>query len=139
MSDAGVTPGPDPLQAVADAMEKAVEAARGGAAEAREAAARALPEAGGLLSKLAYNTCYAVSYGVVFPSVLAARSVPQNNAVVHGLIDGAQAALDLVDEMKRSRAVESHPTPAPPSPPSSSSESAASPDPTVTPSGPGGE
>src|SRR4051812_27216753 len=122
MSEAGVTPGPEPLQAVADAMEKAVEAARGGASEAREAAARALPEANSLLSKLAYNPCYAVSYGVVFPSVLLARSVPQNNAVVHGLIDGAHAAFDLVDEMKRPRAVESHPPPAPPS-------SAASPDP----------
>jgi hypothetical protein len=92
-------------------MEKAVEKVKEGAADAREAAARALPEANNLLTKLAYNTCYAVSYGVVFPSVLIARSVPQNNALVHGLVDGAHAAMDMVDEMKRSKAVESHATP----------------------------
>jgi hypothetical protein len=100
MSEAGATEGPDPLKAVADAMEAAVEAAKEGAADAREAAERALPVAGGMLSKLAYNTCYTISYGVVFPSVLLARSVPQNNAVVNGLVDGARAAMDLVGEMR---------------------------------------
>jgi hypothetical protein len=131
MSEAGVTPGPDPMQAVADAMERAVEAAREGVADARDAAARALPEANSLVSKLAYNACYAVSYGVVFPSVMLARSVPQNNALVHGLIDGAHAAIDLVDEMKRAKAVESQPA--------TSVSSMVSPDPAVAPTGPGGE
>jgi hypothetical protein len=130
MSEAEATAGTDPLQAVADAMERAVEAAREGAADARDAAARALPEASGLASKLAYNACYAISYGVVFPSVLLARSIPQDNAIVHGLVDGAHAAVDMVDEMRRSRAVESHATPA---------ASSVSPDPAIHPTGPGGE
>lgn len=100
MSEAGAAENPDPLKAVADAMEAAVEAAKEGAADARETAERALPIAGTMLAKFAYNACYAVSYGVVFPSVLLARSVPHDNALVHGLVDGARAAADMVDEMK---------------------------------------
>jgi hypothetical protein len=100
MSEAGAAENPDPLKAVADAMEAAVEAAREGAADARETAERALPVAGTMLAKFAYNTCYAVSYGVVFPSVLLARSIPHDNALVHGLVDGARAAADMVEEMK---------------------------------------
>jgi hypothetical protein len=101
MSEAGTPANPDPLKAVADAMEAAVEAAKAGAADVRETAERALPVAGGMLSKFGYNVGYAVSYGVVFSAVFVARSVPQDNAVVHGLVDGARAAIDMVDEMKR--------------------------------------
>lgn len=100
MSEAGAAENPDPLKAVADAMEAAVEAAKEGAADARETAERVLPVAGTMLAKFAYNTCYAISYGVVFPSVLLARSVPHDNALVHGFVDGARAAADLVEEMK---------------------------------------
>jgi hypothetical protein len=32
--------------------------------------------------------------------MLAARAIPKENAVVHGLVDGARAAIDLVDEMR---------------------------------------
>jgi hypothetical protein len=101
MSEASVSENSDPLKAVADAMEAAVEAAKEGAAEAREAAGSALPVASGLLSRFAYNACYSISYGVVFPTVLLARSIPPDNALVNGLVDGARAALDLVDEMKK--------------------------------------
>ena len=38
---------------------------------------------------------------MVFPSVLVARTIPKNNPIVHGLIDGAHAAVDMVDEMKK--------------------------------------
>lgn len=101
MTEGEVTSGPDPLKAVADAMEAAVEAAKEGVADARESAERAFPVASGMLSKLAYNACYGISYGVVFPAVFVAKSVPQDNALVHGLIDGAKAAMDMVDEMKK--------------------------------------
>ena len=37
---------------------------------------------------------------IVFPAVLIAKSVPANNAVVHGFVDGARAASDTVDQMK---------------------------------------
>ena len=100
MSEVEAEASSDPLKSVADAMEAAVDAAREGAADARQSIERALPEAGNLLAKFTYNACYTISYGVVFPTTSAARSVPQNNAVVHGLIDGARAAVDTVDEMK---------------------------------------
>jgi hypothetical protein len=100
MAEAGAVENSDPLKAVADAMEAAVEAAKEGAADARETAERMMPAAGTMLATFAYKTCYAISYGVVFPSVLLARSVPQDNALVHGLIDGARAAKDMVEEMK---------------------------------------
>jgi hypothetical protein len=38
---------------------------------------------------------------VVFPTVLVARSVPKDNPLVHGLVDGAHAAVDMVDEMRK--------------------------------------
>jgi hypothetical protein len=100
MSEAEVTEAHDPLKTVADALEAAVQAAKDGAEHAREAAASMMPESGSMWSLVAYKTCYAISYGLVFPSVLLANSIPQNNALVHGLIDGAHAAKDMVSEMK---------------------------------------
>jgi hypothetical protein len=110
-SESLTSPGSDPLKAVADAMDAAVKAAKEGAEDARTTAADALPAAGQMLSRLVYNTCYAISYGVVFPTVLAARSIPTNNAFVHGFIDGAHAAVDMVHEMKPRRASASEATP----------------------------
>ena len=100
MPEANAPGSHDPLKTVADALESAVQAAKDGAANAREAAEQFLPESGSILSKFAYNTCYAVSYGLVFPSVFLAQSIPHNNAFVHGLIDGAHAARDMAAEMK---------------------------------------
>jgi hypothetical protein len=100
MSEAEVAETHDPLKTVADALEAAVQAAKDGATSAREAASNMLPESGSLLSQIAYKTCYAISYGLVFPSALIAQSVPHNNAFVHGLIDGAHAAKDMATELK---------------------------------------
>ncbi len=91
---------PDPLKSIADAMEAAVEGTKEGMTRASEAVENMLPQANDLLSRFAYKTCYAISYGVVFPCVMIARSVPQNNAMVHGFIDGSRAARDMVDEIK---------------------------------------
>jgi hypothetical protein len=55
-----------------------------------------MPAIGGFLSRLAYTTGYAVSYGVVFPTLFVAQTVPKDNTLVHGLIDGAHAARDSV-------------------------------------------
>jgi hypothetical protein len=90
----------DPLKAVADALDAAVKVAQEGAEEARATAVDALPAAGRFLSKMVYQTCYSISYGVVFPSVLLARSIPKDNAAVNGLIDGAHAAMDMVEGMR---------------------------------------
>lgn len=93
----------DPLKAVADALDAAVKVAREGAEGARLSAAEALPEAERQLSRMIYNACYYLSYGVVFPTVFVARTIPQNNPVVHGLIDGAHAAMDMVQDLKTSQ------------------------------------
>ena len=98
----GVSSG-DPLRSVADALETAVQAAKDGAADARSAVEKALPAASRFLSRFVYTTSYTFSYGVVFPAVLIAKSIPSNNAVVHGFIDGARAASDTVDQWKASR------------------------------------
>ena len=90
----------DPLKSVADALETAVQAAKDGAADAKAAVEKALPAASRFLSRFVYTTCYTVSYGVVFPTVLIAKSIPTNNAVVNGLVDGARAASDMVDQLK---------------------------------------
>jgi hypothetical protein len=100
MSEAEGAASHDPMKTIADALESAVQAAKDGATNAKEAAEGFLPESGSVLSKIAYNTCYAISYGLVFPSVLIAQTIPQNNAFVNGLIDGAHAAKDMVAEMK---------------------------------------
>ena len=90
----------DPLKTVADALDSAVKAARDGAADAKTAAGKALPAAGRFLSRFVYTTSYTISYGVVFPAVLIATSVPSDNAIVHGFVDGARAASDMVDQVK---------------------------------------
>jgi hypothetical protein len=89
----------DPLKSVVDALDSAVQTAKGGVRDVRATASGALPALRGFLSGLTYQISYAVSYGVVFPTVLVARAIPKENAVVKGLIDGARAATDLVDEL----------------------------------------
>jgi hypothetical protein len=86
----------DPLKVVADAMDAAVKAAKDGVEEARATVAEAVPAASDTLSRMAYKSSYAISYGVVFASLFVARSIPKNNAIVNGFIDGAQAATDMV-------------------------------------------
>jgi hypothetical protein len=90
----------DPLKSVADALETAVQAAKDGAADAKATVEKALPAASRFLSRFVYTTCYTFSYGVVFPTVLIAKSIPTNNAVVNGFVDGARAASDMVDQLK---------------------------------------
>jgi hypothetical protein len=90
----------DPVKAVSTAMETAMQAARDGAADARAAVDRAVPAISRFVSRFVYTTSYSVSYGVVFPVMLLARAVPKDNAFVHGLVDGAQAARDMVDDWK---------------------------------------
>jgi hypothetical protein len=93
----------DSLKSVADALETAVQAAKDGAADARSTVEKAIPAASRFLSRFVYTTTYTFSYGVVFPAVLIARSIPSDNAVVHGFVDGARAACDSVDKWKSSR------------------------------------
>lgn len=91
--------GADPLKKVADAMQAALDSAREGAADARQTAEAALPAATQFAARFLYTTCYTISYGVVFPTTLLAMSVPRNNALVRGLIDGSHAAQQKADEI----------------------------------------
>ncbi len=99
-NEAVITVSNDPLRSVADALDAAVQVAKGGVKDVRAAASGALPALGSFLSGATFKTCYAVSNGVVFPAALVARAIPKENAVVYGLIDGARAAIDMVNEMK---------------------------------------
>jgi hypothetical protein len=81
-------------------LDTIARAARDGAADAREMANRVWASTSLFLCRFVYTTSYTISYGVVFPSTLIARSVPRDNAAVRGLIDGARAACDKVHEMK---------------------------------------
>jgi hypothetical protein len=94
----------DPLKTVAEALEKAVQTATDRAADAKATVEKAMPAASRFVSRFIYTTCYTFSYGVVFPTVLIAKSIPTNNAVVNGLADGAQAAIDAVDQMTSRKA-----------------------------------
>ena len=108
MSEAEMSEGHDPLKTMADALDAAVQAAKEGAHDAREAAEGMMPEAG-TMSRLVYNACYGLSYGVVFPSVLLARSIPRDNAFFHGMVDGAHAAKDMVTTYKTKKEGEEGP------------------------------
>ena len=73
-------------------LELALQGAHRGTADATAAAARTWAVTSRFVQRFLYTTSYTLSYGVVFPSVLIARSVPRNNAAVRGLVAGAHAA-----------------------------------------------
>ena len=89
MSDASM---PYSMNGSTLSMDSALGAARQGAADAREAANRFAASAGLFASRFVYTTCYTISYGVVFPTVMIARSIPRSNIAVRGLLDGSSAA-----------------------------------------------
>jgi hypothetical protein len=77
----------------------AVGAARQGAADASEAAERFVASARLFTARLVYTTCYTISYGLVFPTMVVARAIPRDNSAVRGLIDGAGAATRKAESM----------------------------------------
>ena len=101
---AEASPG-DQLRIVADALESAVETAKNGAVNAKATVEGALPAASRFLSRFVYTTTYTVSYGIVFPTILIAKSIPTNNPLAHGFIDGARAASERADQLKTSETV----------------------------------
>jgi len=117
---AGKASSRDPLKTIAGALDKAVKAAKDGTAGAKAAAEKAFPAPGGFLSRFVYTTSYMFSYGVVFPAVLIAKSIPENNPVVNGFVDGGRAARDRVEQWEhRQLEPPAEPPPSPPSKPSS--------------------
>ncbi len=92
------TPGAsaDPLRGSADAMGSALQAVKQGTSDVQTRISESIPAVGNFLNRLLYRSSYMLSFGVVFPVMLVVRVVPKNNAIVHGLIDGALAARDQV-------------------------------------------
>jgi hypothetical protein len=78
------------------------------ATELQTRAAEAFPATGHFLGRVVYKTSYAVAFGVTFPVMMVVRIVPKDNAIVHGLVDGAIAARDRVDEWRGEFEEEEH-------------------------------
>ncbi|HKM63237.1 MAG TPA: hypothetical protein VJY39_12190 [Acidisphaera sp.] len=89
-SDEGV------MKSVADGMRDAAATATEHAAKVRAAVEDAGPKALRAVSRATYTTAYTISYGFVYASVFIARSLPQDNAFMHGLHDGGVAARDAL-------------------------------------------
>jgi hypothetical protein len=77
----------------------AVRGARQGSADARQAAERFYRSGSLFAARFIYTACYTMSYGVVFSTVMVARSIPRENAAVRGLVDGSGAARRRVDSV----------------------------------------
>jgi len=63
---------------------------------AADDASKLVPRAMRGVSRLAYSGSYWLSYGVVYATVFVAHALPQENPVMHGLRDGASAAMDAL-------------------------------------------
>lgn len=91
---------PDPLKTVADAVKDAANQATEDAIRAKERLSQMGPDIANSASRFAFTASWMVAYGVVYVTVFAAKSVPQNNPIVQGFIAGGAAAIDAVNEAK---------------------------------------
>ena len=110
LNEAVVTMINDPSNAADEALDTAVQAAKGEVEDVRATVSGAIPPLGGSVSDITYKTCYPISHGLFFPTVLVARVIPRENAAVHGFIDGVRATIDLADRM-RARSVSGYEAP----------------------------
>ena len=93
MSDTMAAPVSDATTpSVTGLMRTTQDAIQDGIADARASVEEAWPKVVQTLNKGVYNTAYGLAFGVVFPIMLVAKVVPQDNCVVWGFIDGAKAA-----------------------------------------------
>ena len=76
-------------------FDTASDALRSGMSDAQKSTERFWPQVGDAFSKGLFNLGYGLGYGVTFPSILAAKVIPQENCVVWGFIDGAHVAGDV--------------------------------------------
>jgi hypothetical protein len=82
------------MHSIADAMRDAATTASEHAAKVKQSASEAAPKALEAISRMFYTGSYVLAYGVVYGTVFVARSLPQENSVMHGFRDGGQAAMD---------------------------------------------
>jgi hypothetical protein len=83
----------DPLKSVADTLETAFQAVKDGSTDATAAAEKAIPAATRFVARLVYTTSYSLTFGVVFPSMMIAKSIPADNAIIRGITDGTHDAI----------------------------------------------
>ena len=90
----------DPLRSISDAMRDAIHNASEDAHRARERVKEAGAGMGQSVSRFTYTSSYMLSSGLVYATVFVARSIPQENPIVEGLIDGGRAAIEALNEAK---------------------------------------
>ena len=73
-------------------FDSAADALRSGMADAQQSAEKVWPKIGAAFCKGMFNLGYGIGYGVAFPATLVAKTIPQENCAVWGLIDGANVA-----------------------------------------------
>jgi hypothetical protein len=81
-------------------MRDAIANASEDAARAQEKLREASEGLGNSVSRFAYTSSYMLSYGIVYASVFVARSVPQDNPIVEGFIDGGRAAIEALNDAR---------------------------------------
>ena len=72
-------------------------AVESGIADARASVEETWPKITEAVGKGVYHSAYGVAFGVAFPILLLAKSIPQNNSIVWGFVDGARAASKYCD------------------------------------------
>src|SRR5262249_33118776 len=92
------------VKAVSTAMATAATAVKERTSDALARAKQALPAAGEYVARFAYSSCYYLSYGVVFPTLLVTNYLPGCGTIADGLVDGATAANDVIVDMKEKSA-----------------------------------
>jgi hypothetical protein len=105
MTDAtaeAITADESAMRSVAEAMRDAAATASDHALQHAAKVRQSASDAGiaGSISRLTYTGAYALAYGVVYATVFVARSLPQENPVMHGFRDGGQAAMDELDGLE---------------------------------------
>lgn len=68
-----------------------------GIADARASVEETWPKITEAMGKGVYNSAYGLAFGLSFPVLLIAKTIPQNNCIVWGFIDGAKAASDYCE------------------------------------------
>ncbi len=90
-------PGHDPMKTVAGALRQASRTPGAGA----ERDGRDVVGHYGFLGQMAYRASYGLSFGLIYPVAKLARMMPKDNALIHGLHDGAAAARDEASSLWR--------------------------------------
>jgi hypothetical protein len=64
-----------------------------------------------VLSRIAYDSGYYLTYGVVFPTVFLVHLIPGARGLASGFVDGAAAAKKYVDGLARQNPADLESTP----------------------------